>query len=71
MGLILLVGLIVKNGIILLDFTRLRMRTGEVPLETAVREAARISTPPDPLDDDAVYVVRPPAPGPSAPRRGQ
>src|SRR5256886_8476211 len=26
MGLILLVGLIVKNGIILLDFTRLRMR---------------------------------------------
>jgi CzcA family heavy metal efflux pump len=42
MGLILLVGLIVKNGIILLDFTRLRMRTGEVPLETAIREAARI-----------------------------
>src|SRR3989454_6632485 len=29
MGLILLVGLIVKNGIILLDFTRLRMRSEE------------------------------------------
>lgn len=41
MGLILLVGLIVKNGIILLDFTRLRMRAEGVPLETAVREAAR------------------------------
>ena len=42
MGLILLVGLIVKNGIILLDFTRLRMRTGGVPLEAAIREAARV-----------------------------
>lgn len=41
MGLILLVGLIVKNGIILLDFTRLRMRTHGLPLETAIREAAR------------------------------
>ncbi len=41
MGLILLVGLIVKNGIILLDFTRLRMRTHGVPLEVAIREAAR------------------------------
>jgi CzcA family heavy metal efflux pump len=41
MGLILLVGLIVKNGIILLDFTRLRMRVGDLPLETAIREAAR------------------------------
>ncbi len=41
MGLILLVGLIVKNGIILLDFTRLRMRTEGVALEIAVREAAR------------------------------
>jgi multidrug efflux pump subunit AcrB len=42
MGLILLVGLIVKNGIILLDFTRLRMQRGDVSLEEAIREAARI-----------------------------
>ncbi|MEA3244659.1 MAG: efflux RND transporter permease subunit [Gemmatimonadota bacterium] len=42
MGLILLVGLIVKNGIILLDFTRLRMRDGGLALEVAIREAARI-----------------------------
>jgi CzcA family heavy metal efflux pump len=41
MGLILLVGLIVKNGIILLDFTHLRMRTEGVTLETAIQEAAR------------------------------
>lgn len=42
MGLILLVGLIVKNGIILLDFTRHRMRTEGLALEPALREAARI-----------------------------
>ena len=42
MGLILLVGLIVKNGIILLDFTRHRMKTENLPLEAAIREAARI-----------------------------
>ena len=42
MGLILLVGLIVKNGIILLDFTRLRMREEGVPLAVAIREAARV-----------------------------
>ncbi len=42
MGLILLVGLIVKNGIILLDFTRRRMIEGGVELELAIREAARI-----------------------------
>jgi multidrug efflux pump subunit AcrB len=42
MGLILLVGLIVKNGIILLDFTRHRMLTDGLPLEAAIREAARI-----------------------------
>jgi CzcA family heavy metal efflux pump len=42
MGLILLVGLIVKNGIILLDFTRHRMKTENLPLEPAIREAARI-----------------------------
>jgi multidrug efflux pump subunit AcrB len=42
MGLILLVGLIVKNGIILLDFTRLRMRDEGASLEVAIREAARV-----------------------------
>ena len=42
MGLILLVGLIVKNGIILLDFTRHLMREQSMPLEQALREAARI-----------------------------
>jgi len=42
MGLILLVGLIVKNGIILLDFTRLRMRAEGTTLEAAIREAARV-----------------------------
>jgi multidrug efflux pump subunit AcrB len=42
MGLILLVGLIVKNGIILLDFTRRRMRDDGVPIEEAIREAARV-----------------------------
>ncbi|MEP7346320.1 MAG: efflux RND transporter permease subunit, partial [Gemmatimonadaceae bacterium] len=42
MGLILLVGLIVKNGIILLDFTRHQMRESGLALEPALREAARI-----------------------------
>ncbi|HEY8062156.1 MAG TPA: efflux RND transporter permease subunit [Gemmatimonadales bacterium] len=42
MGLILLVGLIVKNGIILLDFTHHRMREGGLALEPAIREAGRI-----------------------------
>jgi multidrug efflux pump subunit AcrB len=42
MGLILLVGLIVKNGIILLDFTRLRMGEAGVTLDAAIREAARV-----------------------------
>ena len=42
MGLILLVGLIVKNGIILLDFTRLRMQVEGVALEVAIREAGRV-----------------------------
>lgn len=41
MGLILLVGLVVKNGIILLDFTRHRLLQGE-RLEDAIREAARV-----------------------------
>jgi len=42
MGLILLVGLIVKNGIILLDFTRLRMQAEGAALEVAIREAGRV-----------------------------
>jgi CzcA family heavy metal efflux pump len=42
MGLILLVGLIVKNGIILLDFTRHAMREQGLTLEPALQEAARI-----------------------------
>lgn len=42
MGLILLVGLIVKNGIILLDFTRRRMLSGGVSLEEAITDAARV-----------------------------
>jgi multidrug efflux pump subunit AcrB len=40
MGLILLVGLIVKNGIILLDFTRHRMREGGLALEPAIHRAS-------------------------------
>src|SRR5205823_14667276 len=42
MGLILLVGLIVKNGIILLDFTRHRMLTEGETLEPALLEAGRV-----------------------------
>jgi CzcA family heavy metal efflux pump len=42
MGLILLVGLVVKNGIILLDFTRHRMQTDNLPLAQAISEAARV-----------------------------
>jgi multidrug efflux pump subunit AcrB len=42
MGLILLVGLIVKNGIILLDFTRYRMQHNGLELEPALRDAARV-----------------------------
>ncbi|GJG85066.1 multidrug ABC transporter [Gemmatimonadetes bacterium T265] len=42
MGLILLVGLVVKNGIILLDFTRHRMTSEGVPLAVALREAGRV-----------------------------
>jgi multidrug efflux pump subunit AcrB len=42
MGLILLVGLIVKNGIILLDFTRHRMANEGLTLENAIAEAGRI-----------------------------
>jgi multidrug efflux pump subunit AcrB len=42
MGMILLVGLIVKNGILLLDFTHVRMRELGEPLGDAVRAAARV-----------------------------
>ena len=42
MGLILLVGLIVKNGIILLDFTHHRMLTENEALEPALLEAGRV-----------------------------
>jgi multidrug efflux pump subunit AcrB len=42
MGLILLVGLIVKNGIILLDFTRHRMLTEGATLERAISDAGRV-----------------------------
>jgi multidrug efflux pump subunit AcrB len=42
MGLILLVGLIVKNGIILLDFSRHRMQTDDLPLDKAISEAAQV-----------------------------
>jgi CzcA family heavy metal efflux pump len=42
MGLILLIGLIVKNGIILIDFTEHRMRHDGEPLEVAIRHAARV-----------------------------
>jgi multidrug efflux pump subunit AcrB len=42
MGLILLVGLIVKNGIILLDFTRHRMQTQGEDLAHAISEAGRV-----------------------------
>lgn len=42
MGLILLIGLIVKNGIILIDFTEHRMRYEGEPLEVAMRHAARV-----------------------------
>jgi multidrug efflux pump subunit AcrB len=42
MGLILLVGLIVKNGIILLDLASRRMRAHGLTLEQALREAGQV-----------------------------
>jgi CzcA family heavy metal efflux pump len=42
MGLILLVGLIVKNGIILLDFTKHRMAQDGLALDAALCEAGRV-----------------------------
>lgn len=42
MGMILLVGLIVKNGILMLDFARRRMRLQDETLGDAVRHAARV-----------------------------
>ena len=41
MGLILLVGLVVKNGIVLLDFAHMRLEEGQ-PLHDAVLAAARV-----------------------------
>jgi CzcA family heavy metal efflux pump len=41
MGLVLLIGLVVKNGIMLLDVTE-RLRAQGVPVMTAIEEAARI-----------------------------
>jgi multidrug efflux pump subunit AcrB len=41
MGLILLVGLVVKNGIMLLDFSE-RLHAGGEPFETAIAHAGRI-----------------------------
>ncbi|HEV8239316.1 MAG TPA: efflux RND transporter permease subunit [Thermoanaerobaculia bacterium] len=41
MGLILLIGLVVKNGIVMLDYAH-RLRDGGLPLEEAVAEAARV-----------------------------
>ncbi len=42
MGLIMLVGLVVKNGIILLDYTDRLRAEGEIPLADALREAGRV-----------------------------
>src|SRR5260370_17848436 len=42
MGVRVVVGLMGKKGIKLLDFTGVRMREAGVPLETAIREAARV-----------------------------
>lgn len=42
MGLIMLVGLVVKNGIILLDYTDRLRAEGDIPLAAALREAGRV-----------------------------
>jgi len=42
MGLIMLVGLVVKNGIILLDYTDRLRAERDMPLEDALREAGRV-----------------------------
>jgi multidrug efflux pump subunit AcrB len=42
MGLIMLIGLVVKNGIILLDYTDRLRAEREVPLAAALREAGRV-----------------------------
>jgi multidrug efflux pump subunit AcrB len=68
MGLILLVGLIVKNGIILLDFTRHRMRH-DGSRSRALRDGGAHSPAADP-DDDALHPVRPAA-ARARPRRGK
>ena len=68
MGLILLVGLVVKNGIMLLDFSEKLHEEGE-PFD--VGDRARRPHPPaaDP-DDDVLHAVRAAAAG-ARPRRGR
>ena len=69
MGLILLVGLIVKNGIILLDFTRHVMRYEGRPLGDGAAAGGAHSSAAD-SHDDAVHVVRSAAAG-ARNRRGE
>ena len=42
MGLIMLVGLVVKNGIILLDYRDKLLEEGDLPMRDALREAGRV-----------------------------
>ena len=57
MGLILLVGLIVKNGIILLDFTRHRMRNEGLHARAGAARGGAHPSAPD-SHDDALHAVR-------------
>ena len=68
MGLILLVGLVVKNGIVLLDFAEMRLRGRRCRSHDAMLAAARRPAAADP-DDDAVHAVRPAAAGAGPGRR--
>ena len=56
MGLILLVGLVVKNGIVLLDFAELRHREGHADARRDPRGRAR--APAADSDDHALHAVR-------------
>ena len=67
MGLILLVGLVVKNGIMLLDFSEKLHAEGE-PFEAAIAHAGRIRLRPI-LDDDLLHPVRSSSPGVGSRRR--
>ena len=61
MGLILLVGLVVKNGIMLLDFSETAARGGRA---VRSRDCARRPDPPAPdPDDDVLHAVRPASAG--------